>query len=257
MSCRRRRFCKCKACTFCGGSAAPPSLSPRGSRSPPPPRWPKKGKKGRRSAESGEKAVAVAAAGEAPKGTKTKCESGLKGDLPFLSCASFCKGTKAGNHCKFCKCRTCSYCTAAGTPTEAAAASIAAAKAAESPPSSSLGGATVGDSAAALASTSPPQRGVPIDTATKTGASHMRLFQGLGVAVLLVMLGFGLVAFTSQGDATMGSWRYTLQQHLEKMGLSDHGREGVRLNREESTGNDLDAAFAQVDKLEADIGSKR
>ena len=41
----------------------------------------------------------------------------------------------------------------------------------------------------AVPSSGPPQRGVPVGTAAKTGGSHMRLIQGLGIAVLLVLLG--------------------------------------------------------------------
>jgi hypothetical protein len=85
----------------------------------------------------------------------------------------------------------------------------------------------------------------------------MHLIQGLGIGVLLVLLGLGLVAFTSHGDATVGSWRHTVQTHLAKMGLADHGREGQRLHPEGSMSVDLDAAFREVDKLETDMGNAR
>ena len=262
------KFCKCKACTFCGASAstttsAPPALSPSLRRSaPPPPRWPKKmmkkGRGGNSSAKTG---------GAKPK--KTKCESGLKGDLPFITCGSFCKAAKAGNHCKFCKCRSCAYCTADGKQNEAYVPPVTPAAAGHSfgttepPPKSAPGGASI--DAAAVSSgpaLGPPQRGVPVDTAAKTGGSHMVLIQGLGIAVLVVLLGLGLAAFTSQGDATMGSWRHTLQTHLAKMGLADYGREGTRLNTErddepEGSSSNLDEAFRAVDKLEADMGATR
>jgi len=256
------KFCKCKACTFCPASAstttsAPPALSPSLRRSaPPPPRWPKKMKKGRggnSSAKTG---------GAKPK--KTKCESGLKGDLPFITCGSFCKAAKAGNHCKFCKCRSCAYCTAEGKQNEAYVPATPAAHsfgATEPPPQSAPGGASIDAAAVSTGlSLGPPQRGVPVDTAAKTGGSHMLLIQGLGIAVLVVLLGLGLAAFTSQGDATIGSWRHTLQTHLAKMGLADYGREGTRLNtarEDEGSSSNLDEAFRAVDKLEADMGATR
>ena len=233
------KFCKCKACTFCaagGSSAAPPALSPR--RSPPPPRWPKNRKKAKLSG-----ATAVGGAGKAVGGAgKEQCASGIKGDLPFMTCAGFCKSSKATNHCKFCKCRTCAYCTKEGTAAEGAVAAGAQPSAAVSVPKSEPALATTGGV---------PQRGVGVDRVASTGASHARIFQGLGVAILLVLLGLGLVAFTSQGDATVGTFRHTMQTHLAKMGLASHGVEGNRLTagREEAT-SDLDAAFAKVDQLE-------
>jgi len=240
------KYCKCKSCTFCAAGAstsAPPALSPPSRRNaPPPPRWPKKMKKGR--------------GGNSSAAKKTKCESSLKGDLPFMACGSFCKAARAGNHCTFCKCRTCPYCTADGKQNEGYVATPSS-----TPLRSELGGASVGTSASTMSSSGPPQRGVPIDTAAKTGGSHMRLIQGLGIGVLLVLLGLGLVAFTSHGDATVGSWRHTVQTHLAKMGLADHGREGARLNLgrdDEGSSSNLDDAFRAVDKLEADaLGTTR
>ena len=259
------KFCKCKSCTFCPASSsastsAPPASSPSLRRSaPPPPRWPKKMKKGRGGNSSAGKGGSSVA-----KAKKTKCESGLKGDLPFMTCGSFCKAAKAGNHCKFCKCRTCAYCTAEGKQNEGYVPATPAAHsfgATAPPPRSAPGGALIDTAAiSTVPSSGPPQRGVPVDTAAKTGGSHMRLIQGLGIAVLLVLLGLGLVAFTSQGDATIGSWRHTLQEHLAKMGLADYGREGTRLNMDrddEGSSSNLDDAFRAVDKLEADMGTTR
>merc|ERR1719224_355989 len=37
----------------------------------------------------------------------------LKGDYAYEACGAFCKQAKATNHCKFCKCRACSFCKAA------------------------------------------------------------------------------------------------------------------------------------------------
>jgi len=248
------KFCKCKACTFCAAGAAgaasavaaPPALSPR-NRSPPPPRWPKKGGK------KGGKAGGMGGTGApAPLGGagKPQCKSGIKGDLPFMTCAAFCKSSKATNHCKFCKCRSCQYCAKDGAPAAGAAAAATAA------PAGAPAGASVSVSGSSATLTSATdgmqQRGVPVDRVASRGASHARLLQGVGVAILLVLVGLGMVAFTSQGDAEMGTWRHTLQTHLAKMGLASHGVEGNRLNREEEA-SDLDAAFRAVDKLEAEV----
>lgn len=66
---------------------------------PPPPPPPQRKKKGQLSAK-------------VPKVPKVSCSSGLKGDLHFRNCSSFCRAEKAVNHCKFCKCQSCSYCAA-------------------------------------------------------------------------------------------------------------------------------------------------
>lgn len=39
------------------------------------------------------------------------CSSGLRGDDEKTGCAAFCQVDKAANHCRFCKCRNCGYCT--------------------------------------------------------------------------------------------------------------------------------------------------
>jgi hypothetical protein len=41
---------------------------------------------------------------------KKACSSDLKGDFIFESCGAFCKAAKAASHCRYCKCRACSFC---------------------------------------------------------------------------------------------------------------------------------------------------
>mmetsp|Transcript_69032 Transcript_69032/g.136831 ORF Transcript_69032/g.136831 Transcript_69032/m.136831 type:complete len:173 (-) Transcript_69032:296-814(-) len=41
---------------------------------------------------------------------------GLKGDYAYEACGAFCKQAKAANHCKFCKCRACTFCANAQMP---------------------------------------------------------------------------------------------------------------------------------------------
>ena len=43
---------------------------------------------------------------------KVACQSGLRGDFTFKTCADFCKPTRASNHCRFCKCQQCPFCAA-------------------------------------------------------------------------------------------------------------------------------------------------
>merc|ERR1719231_40766 len=40
---------------------------------------------------------------------------GFAGDYAYEAFGSFCKEAKATNHCKFCKCRACSFCAGKGT----------------------------------------------------------------------------------------------------------------------------------------------
>lgn len=60
---------------------------------------------------------------------KVACQSGLRGDFTFKTCADFCKPTRASNHCRFCKCQQCPFCTAVqpGVTMDGGAAAPAAA----------------------------------------------------------------------------------------------------------------------------------
>uniref|UniRef100_A0A7S4HD82 Uncharacterized protein n=1 Tax=Prymnesium polylepis TaxID=72548 RepID=A0A7S4HD82_9EUKA len=51
---------------------------------------------------------------------------GFAGDYAYEACGSFCKEAKATNHCKFCKCRACSFCSSKGTPAGATSPASAA-----------------------------------------------------------------------------------------------------------------------------------
>merc|ERR1719198_586952 len=55
-----------------------------------------------------------AAEGAAPAtGAKRKfCNATLPGDYRYEACGEFCKSAKAKNHCQYCKCHTCTFCTA-------------------------------------------------------------------------------------------------------------------------------------------------
>ena len=51
---------------------------------------------------------------------KKACSSSLKGDFQFEACGAFCKQAKSGNHCKFCKCKSCTFCPASSSTTTSA-----------------------------------------------------------------------------------------------------------------------------------------
>lgn len=55
-----------------------------------------------------------AAEGAVPAtGAKRKfCNSSMPGDYRYEACGEFCKAAKAKNHCQYCKCHTCTFCTA-------------------------------------------------------------------------------------------------------------------------------------------------
>ena len=42
----------------------------------------------------------------------TTLAGGFKGDYAYEACGTFCKAEKAQNHCKFCKCKACGFCSA-------------------------------------------------------------------------------------------------------------------------------------------------
>lgn len=49
----------------------------------------------------------------AETGKKAPCNSGLKGDFAYKTCAAFCKAEKKDRgHCKYCKCSSCVFCNA-------------------------------------------------------------------------------------------------------------------------------------------------
>ena len=61
---------------------------------------------------------ALAAGADAPATTTTTkpkrkfCNATLPGDYRYEACGEFCKSAKAKNHCQYCKCHTCTFCTA-------------------------------------------------------------------------------------------------------------------------------------------------
>ena len=56
-------------------------------------------------------------------GPRTACNSTLYGDVRFRSCGPFCKEAKRSNHCHFCKCADCSFCTSPALDAHASVAS--------------------------------------------------------------------------------------------------------------------------------------
>lgn len=55
-------------------------------------------------------AASAAPAETGGKVNHVSCSSGLTGDFVYETCASFCKEEAAETHCKFCKCKSCTFC---------------------------------------------------------------------------------------------------------------------------------------------------
>ena len=55
---------------------------------------------------------AAEGAAPAPSAKRKFCNSTMPGDYRYEACGEFCKSVKAKNHCQYCKCRTCTFCTA-------------------------------------------------------------------------------------------------------------------------------------------------
>jgi hypothetical protein len=72
----------------------------------------------------------------------------LKGDYAYEACGAFCKQAKAPNHCKFCKCRACSFCKAAAAATLGKPASTKADSSTPAGSASTASGATSSSAAA-------------------------------------------------------------------------------------------------------------
>jgi len=126
------KFCKCRACQFCAGTPPPEPLAPKALPKPVAtddqsaapaevPKLPAPRKKKKRTRQMDTAAApspaelpqpAAKSATKSVAKAKTKCSSGIKGDYQFETCGGFCKEAKSTNHCKFCKCRTCSFCSA-------------------------------------------------------------------------------------------------------------------------------------------------
>ncbi|KAL1519900.1 hypothetical protein AB1Y20_023389 [Prymnesium parvum] len=131
-------YCKCKRCTFCGGTLTPPaeprqpspkaaaapaatavSVAPslkkkKSSAAPTPAPAPAPSPQLAPSPSKKKKFhFAVASSPPPPPPPPlagVKCSSKQFGDTSFESCAPFCKKEKSASHCKFCKCKQCDYC---------------------------------------------------------------------------------------------------------------------------------------------------
>jgi hypothetical protein len=130
------RYCKCKECTICSASGAilqaesqsiSTASSSKLSFSSIARNATHKAHKKKRNATSvtpAPAALAALAVSVTPRPTaarREKCRSNMKGDFAYEACGTFCKPSKSSNHCKFCKCKTCSFCASAGggsKPTE-------------------------------------------------------------------------------------------------------------------------------------------
>ena len=101
------KFCKCQKCAFCADVVAAAPAAPIG----------------KKQRKAGAKAAAAPAAAAADADGKKACASSFPGDFKYETCAGFCK---KANHCKYCKCKTCGFCTGGGDAPAAAAACASA-----------------------------------------------------------------------------------------------------------------------------------
>ena len=123
------KWCKCKQCSHCasGGTssissatdAAAPGATPVSSIGESPFKKNATKKKRRVKVQApamSDAAVAASPAAAAPSnGTsavaRKTCRSGIKGDFAYEACGGFCKEAKKLNHCKWCKCKDCGFCS--------------------------------------------------------------------------------------------------------------------------------------------------
>lgn len=47
---------------------------------------------------------------------RVRCQSGIKGDFGYKTCAAFCNEDKKTNHCQWCKCKECTFCGGSASP---------------------------------------------------------------------------------------------------------------------------------------------
>ena len=71
------------------------------------------------SAPAGRVAAMLLLAGTAA--AKEQCTSTMVGDYNYKTCGAFCKESKAANHCRYCKCKACGFCSGTLPPTGGAA----------------------------------------------------------------------------------------------------------------------------------------
>ena len=285
------RYCKCKECSFCSGNGGKEALDDA-ARSAlqqlPTPGSGGKGNMTRRKKRAGSRNASTGSASHShssssSSGSKHKqCRSGIKGDFNYEMCGAFCKSAKATNHCKFCKCRTCTFCGGTATkgelptqPTASASAAVPIAAAAAAP-SAAASSAPV--AAAAPASYSAPAAAAPVAArpfasgggkppvvvkaaggATTTSAPPPQPGVGMMVivwAVIICGLG-GLCAYVVDGQLRNASMDGVSRG--ERSGLMRAGRSPVDEMEAAADGvpqPGLDAAFRNVELLEESLKKK-
>mmetsp|Transcript_72573 Transcript_72573/g.121082 ORF Transcript_72573/g.121082 Transcript_72573/m.121082 type:complete len:343 (+) Transcript_72573:46-1074(+) len=278
------KFCKCRSCQFCEGSAKPQKPTPT-----PAPVEPlrmklarednkkakRKHKRGKQKepeptylpdrtqppdAEQPASAPTTTATGretavhkETAAGKRKHCMSGIKGDYQFETCGGFCKENKAVNHCKFCKCRSCKFCPSTMGSKDAASKPAEASKSAGKP-------AEVTQPAV------PAEYRAPIDVSAKaeapeTAIGSAKLFAAIsGVSALLIIF-VALAAFGSCSDLRLrlASWcGFSDSRSEEGQALvsneersdsgADSGWDDARASRKA-----VEDAFRSVELLEASL----
>jgi len=259
------KFCKCRACNFCASAkAAAASAVPVPSATQVSPEPPLKKKKKKRKLE-GSSDAAMANANAPPAGsstTKKACASGMPGDFAYETCGGFCKPAKAANHCKFCKCKSCTFCGGSmgepATPSKLASTpALRASAAAPSMPATSVPSASVPAGEVATRSTrAPVGAGAPI--AGEAAPAHAGLVGMVGGGVLLLIVICGVAAFCGDSEVIRRAFGCCAST---KVAAKDEGEaflqkapsEDERLDADGGLHPGLDAAFRHVEKLEASM----
>ena len=109
------RYCKCRTCSFCVGETPSGSISAWGGANSTHAKSTKVlSTKSTKSTKSKRTKSAVAngstISGSIPA-ARASCSSKLKGDYPYQACGTFCNEAKKRNHCQWCKCKACSFCS--------------------------------------------------------------------------------------------------------------------------------------------------
>jgi len=235
------KFCKCRACTFCASSKATgtSTLAAQGQA---------KAVKKKKSGAVREVASA-SALGASVADAKVTCISGLKGDFNFQTCGAFCKPSKATNHCKFCKCKSCTFCGGSVRSRQPVLPNVTPDSAIVKPR----------DESPSMPSSPHAARRI----APSVSSEPSGLGSKLGGLVLLFIIICGVAACCSDSEELRRLFRICAQFQREKrdegeafLGQQREGQEH-RVNGEMlHPGLELDAVFKHVEELEANIRRK-
>jgi len=263
------KYCKCKDCGFCKASASTTSTVPAATSAAPPDEVFKVAasskKKRRPKAPPSTKEAATSPAAKSGGSTERShkaCTSGIKGDYMFETCGAFCKAAKSSNHCKFCKCKQCSFCGGSSSP-EVKSTDGEASVATSVPIVSAAASTPVVAVPTAATTMTFPKSSQPRSPTPDVSAAHNFSF-GLLIVGLLVVCGLG-GCWGLQSGALGGSdggaipgfgserVRAERSQGFERASIM---RRAALEDEDDAAPPGLDGAFADVEKLEQSLRGK-